>query len=72
MGVVNEDEDTRVAEGESAPAADRSADDAGQGELLSRLAVIEGQALEERAEAYAHVHDELLRRLESADEPSDS
>jgi hypothetical protein len=35
--------------------------------LLLRLGVIEGQPLEERAEAYAHVHEELQRRLEGGD-----
>lgn len=34
-------------------------------DLLSALEVIEGQPLRERAAAYAAVHDELARRLES-------
>lgn len=34
-------------------------------DLLSTLEVIEGQALGERAAAYAALHDELARRLES-------
>lgn len=44
-------------------------DDAGSDErredLLSTLEVIEGQPLAERAAAYAALHDELARRLES-------
>ena len=47
-----------------------SRDDAADPELISRLRVIEEQPLEVRAEAYAAVHDELARRLESG--PSDS
>ena len=34
-------------------------------DLLSALEVIEGQPLSERAAAYALLHDELARRLES-------
>ncbi|WP_193755376.1 hypothetical protein [Microbacterium testaceum] len=34
-------------------------------ELISRLRVIEEQPLDARAEAYAALHDELVRRLES-------
>ena len=34
-------------------------------DLLSTLEVIEGQPLSERAAAYALLHDELARRLES-------
>lgn len=33
--------------------------------LWSRLRLIEGQALPDRAEAYSALHDELARRLES-------
>jgi len=33
--------------------------------LWSRLRLIEGQPLAARADAYAAVHDELFRRLES-------
>ncbi len=33
--------------------------------LWSRLRVIEGQALPERAAAYSALHDELSRRLDS-------
>ncbi|MFG6401003.1 MULTISPECIES: hypothetical protein [unclassified Microbacterium] len=40
------------------------ADDAGP-ELISRLRVIEGQPLADRAAAYAGLHEELARRLES-------
>lgn len=36
-----------------------------QDDLLSTLEVIEGQPLSERAAAYAALHDELARRLES-------
>lgn len=41
----------------------------GEAELVSRLRVIEEQPLGARAEAYASVHAELAKRLESA--PSD-
>lgn len=34
-------------------------------QLISRLRLIEEQSLDVRAEAYAAVHDELARRLES-------
>lgn len=34
-------------------------------ELISRLRIIESQPLPERAGAYAALHDELSRRLES-------
>ncbi|WP_169566245.1 hypothetical protein [Microbacterium luticocti] len=34
-------------------------------ELISRLRVIEGQPLGERADAYAALHDELAHRLDS-------
>jgi hypothetical protein len=40
------------------------ADDDGS-ELISRLRVIESQPLADRADAYASLHDELARRLES-------
>jgi len=33
-------------------------------ELISRLRVIEGQPLPERADAYAALHDELARELD--------
>lgn len=48
---------------------DRTADDDSRDALLSRLRVIEDQPLETRAEALAHVHDELRTRLESGDAP---
>ncbi len=35
-------------------------------DLVSRLEVIEAQALATRAQAYEGVHDELARRLEAA------
>jgi hypothetical protein len=38
-------------------------------ELLSRLRVIEDQPLETRAEAFAHIHEELQAALENADTP---
>ena len=38
----------------------------GEAELVSRLRVIEEQPLAARAAAYASVHEELARRLESA------
>lgn len=37
--------------------------------LVSRLKVIEDQALESRAAAFAQVHDELQAKLESGDAP---
>lgn len=45
--------------------SDRAAPDASP-ELIDRLRLIEEQPLEARAAAYAAVHDELARRLESA------
>jgi hypothetical protein len=39
-------------------------------ELISRLRVIEEQPLAGRAEAYAALHDELARTLESGPESS--
>lgn len=39
-------------------------------ELIDRLRVIEAQPLDTRADAYAAVHEELARRLESA--PTDA
>jgi hypothetical protein len=39
--------------------------DAERDELISRLRVIEGQPLPERADAYAALHDELARELDS-------
>ncbi len=47
-----------------------SSSDARREDLLSTLEVIEDQPLAERAAAYAAVHDELARRLESG--PTDS
>ena len=44
------------------------ADEARDG-LLSRLHVIEDQPIESRAEALAHLHDELRARLEAGDAP---
>jgi hypothetical protein len=38
--------------------------------LLDRLRLIEDQPLEQRAAAYASVHDELRRVLESGDRQS--
>ncbi|MER7798626.1 hypothetical protein [Microbacterium sp. NPDC096154] len=34
--------------------------------LVSRVRVIEGQPLADRAAAYANLHDELARRLDQA------
>ncbi len=34
--------------------------------LWSRLRLIEGQPLDSRADAYGSLHDELMKRLESA------
>lgn len=34
--------------------------------LWSRLRLIEGQPLADRADAYGSLHDELMKRLESA------
>lgn len=39
-------------------------------ELVDRLRVIEAQPLDTRADAYAAVHEDLARRLESA--PTDT
>lgn len=47
-------------------------DDTGEDGLLSRLSVIAGQPLAERADALAQLHDELRSRLESADGSSGS
>ncbi|GEB95698.1 hypothetical protein [Microbacterium lacticum] len=49
-------------EGMSMDAADA---DARRDDLLSALEVIEQQPLAERANAYASLHDDLARRLES-------
>lgn len=45
--------------------------DAGHDGLLSRLKLIEDQPLETRAEAYAHVHEELRDALDAADRAAD-
>ncbi|MFT4051942.1 MAG: hypothetical protein QM677_06795 [Microbacterium sp.] len=45
--------------------ADAQSSDARGEDLLSTLEVIEQQPLSERASAYAALHDELARRLES-------
>ena len=37
------------------------------GALVSSLSVVEAQSLEERAQGYAGVYEELRRRLESDD-----
>lgn len=50
---------------ERADAADAADPDARREDLLSTLEVIEQQPLAERANAYAALHDELARRLES-------
>lgn len=41
----------------------------GDGELLSRLRVIEDQPLEQRAVAFAQIHDKLQHALEGGDTP---
>ncbi|MFC4245021.1 hypothetical protein ACFOYW_16760 [Gryllotalpicola reticulitermitis] len=48
---------------------EREGTDATQSEaaLLSRLRLIEDQPLKTRAEAYAHVHEELRDALDAAD-----
>ena len=46
--------------------ADERDEEAG-GALLPRLTLIENQPLEARAEAYAHLHDELREALDAAD-----
>ncbi|MGV8884986.1 MAG: hypothetical protein ACOH1T_05290 [Microbacteriaceae bacterium] len=46
-----------------------SDDASGTNELLSRLRLIEDQPLEERASAFAHIHDELQSSLERGDAP---
>lgn len=40
--------------------------------LRSRLALIENQPLDQRAENYTHVHDALQATLEGADSPRPS
>lgn len=49
-------------------AKDRTEDDgrAGAEGLVSRVRIIEGQPLADRAAAYASLHDELARRLDQA------
>jgi hypothetical protein len=47
--------------------SDASPTEPGGDELLDRLDVIEGQPLADRAEAYAQLHEELVRRLDAAD-----
>jgi hypothetical protein len=37
--------------------------------LVSRLALIEEQPLDTRADAYAHLHEQLRARLEGGDQP---
>lgn len=37
--------------------------------LVSQLAVIEAQPLENRAASYGHLHDQLQARLEGNDQP---
>jgi hypothetical protein len=49
--------------------SDSTAPDAAP-EFIDRVRLIEAQALDTRAEAYAAVHDELARRLASA--PTDA
>lgn len=73
MGPVDhEDEPATADAGTPQPAAaDTGPAQPAAAELLSRLALIEGQPLEGRADAYVQLHDEFLRRLESADEPAD-
>ena len=44
----------------------------GDDALVPRLRVIEDQPLESRADAYAHVHDELRDALEGADRPREA
>ena len=46
---------------------DESSAPANNGELVSGLALVESQPLEQRAEGYATLYDELRRRLESDD-----
>ncbi|MDF2442925.1 MAG: hypothetical protein JWR01_1128 [Subtercola sp.] len=51
---------------------DESSDVGGEaleGELLTRLRVIEHQPLEARSLAYVQLHDELRSRLEGGDAP---
>jgi hypothetical protein len=47
--------------------ADERDDDRRGDALLPRLKLIEDQPLETRAEAYAHLHDELREALDAAD-----
>ncbi|WP_170151885.1 hypothetical protein [Subtercola boreus] len=51
---------------------DESSDVGGEaleGELLTRLRVIEDQPLESRSVTYVQLHDELRSRLEGGDSP---
>lgn len=64
------DDSNAVASAQGSPAAsaaDSAAGDAEVDALLSRLRVIEDQPLEERAEAFTQLHDELRRALEGSD-----
>lgn len=55
-------------EGEIAPmTGSASGADAGTEALLERLSLIEDQPLEQRAEAFQRVHDELRRVLDGGD-----
>lgn len=53
--------------GETAPTGASMSDGVADGELVSRLRVIEDQPLEQRAEAFGQVHDELLSALEGGE-----
>jgi hypothetical protein len=44
---------------------DAASTESGRDELISRLRVIEGQPLSERAAAYTALHDELAHDLEA-------
>lgn len=54
---------------DSVSPSDASAEQRADDELVSRLRVIEDQPLASRADALAHLHDELRAQLEAGDAP---
>ncbi len=52
------------------PTGDANGDDLEPNSLMSRLRVIEDQALDSRATAFVQLHDRLQRRLEGGDSPA--
>lgn len=64
MAPDNADPDATRPDGTDDPAASDASDT-----VASRLTLIEQQSLDARADAYAHLHEELRARLEGADLP---